>query len=139
MAVGSRCKERSRRDGECWIKVGMVERAIPMEKKPQPSMKLSRSGTWMWAFLTETWHRSDDDISLRLAAPSSYSAVDAVRKSDPNHGGIVVIHSSRYRCVRVPLPDFTSFEGLCVRLMSGVSLSSSPRSQSHMSMHSGHI
>ena len=71
------------------------------------------------AILTETWHGSGDDISLRLAAPSSYSAVDAVRKSDPNHGGIVVIHRSRYRCVRVPLPDFTSFEGLCVCLQVG--------------------
>ena len=71
------------------------------------------------AILTETWHGSGDDISLRLAAPSSYSAVDAVRKFDPNHGGIVIIHRSRYRCVRVPLPDFTSFEGLCVRLHVG--------------------
>ena len=33
--------------------------------------------------------------------------------------GIVVIHRSRYRCVRVPLPDFTSFEGSCVRLHVG--------------------
>ena len=71
------------------------------------------------AILTETWHGSGDDISLRLAAPSSYSAVDAVRKSDPNHSGIVVIHRSRYRCVRVLFPDFTSFEGLCVRLHVG--------------------
>ena len=71
------------------------------------------------AILTETWHGSGDDISLRLAAPSSYSAVDAVRKSDPNHGGIVVIHRSRYRCVRVPLPELASFEGLCVRLHVG--------------------
>ena len=69
--------------------------------------------------MTETWHGSGDDISLRLAAPLSYSAVDDVRKSDPNHGEIVVIHRSRYRCVRVPLPDFKSFEGLCVRLHVG--------------------
>ena len=71
------------------------------------------------AILTETWHGSGDDISLRLAAPSGYSAVDADRKSDPNHGGIVVIHRSRYRCVRVPLPELASFEGLCVRLHVG--------------------
>ena len=67
------------------------------------------------AILTETWHGSGDDISC----PSSYSAVEAVRKSDKNHGGIVVIHRSRYRCARVPLLDFASFEGLCVRLHVG--------------------
>ena len=67
------------------------------------------------AILTETWHRS----SLRLAVPTGLSAVDAVRKSDPNHGGIVVFHRSRYRCVRVPLPELTLFEGLYVRLHVG--------------------
>ena len=35
------------------------------------------------------------------------------------HEWHVVIHRSRYRCFRVPLPDFTSIEGLCVRLHVG--------------------
>ena len=69
--------------------------------------------------LTETWHGSSDDVSLHLAVPTGFSTVDAVRKSDPNHGGIVVSHRSRYRCVRVPLPELTSFEGMCVRLHIG--------------------
>ena len=33
------------------------------------------------AILTETWHGSSDDVSLRLAVPTGFSAVDAVRKS----------------------------------------------------------
>ena len=36
------------------------------------------------AILPETWHGS----SLRLAVPTGFSAVDAVRKSDPNHAGL---------------------------------------------------
>ena len=34
--------------------------------------------------VTETWHRSSDDLSLRLAAPPDYTA-DAVRETDPGH------------------------------------------------------
>ena len=67
----------------------------------------------------ETWYGSSDDVSLRLAGPTGFLAVDAVRKSDPNHGGIVVFHRSRKRCARVPLPELTSFKGLCVRLHVG--------------------
>ena len=71
------------------------------------------------AILTETRHGSSDDVSLRLADPTGFSAVSAVQKADPNHGGIVVFHRSRYRCARLPLPELTSFEGLCVRLYVG--------------------
>jgi len=33
--------------------------------------------------LTELWHGSADDISLRLAMPSGFSFVDYVRPHDP--------------------------------------------------------
>ena len=42
--------------------------------------------------LTETWHQSSDDISLCLAAPAGFTAVDVVRISDPAHGGVVFLH-----------------------------------------------
>jgi len=44
--------------------------------------------------LTETWHHNSRDISLRQAAPSDYSVVDAVRESQPGYGGIVVLYSA---------------------------------------------
>ena len=71
------------------------------------------------AVLTEAWHGSSDDICLRLATPSDFSTVDAVRKLDPDHGGIVVLYRSCYRCVVVPLPDTVTFEALCLRLTDG--------------------
>ena len=69
--------------------------------------------------LTETWHRSSDDISLRLAAPADFTAVDVVRTSDPAHGGVVFLHRKRHKCTRIVLPQLTSFEGLCTRLSVG--------------------
>lgn len=69
--------------------------------------------------LTETWHRSSEDISLRLAAPADFTAVDAVRVKDPAHGGVVFLHRKRHKCTRIALPQLTSFEGLCTRLSVG--------------------
>ena len=45
--------------------------------------------------LTETWHRSSDDIALRLAAPADFVAVDAVRESNPGYGGVAFFHRKR--------------------------------------------
>src|SRR5208282_2939099 len=69
--------------------------------------------------MTETWHCSSDDVCLRLAAPPDYSVVEAVRKSNPDYGGIAVIYRSCYRCVRVALPVSMTFEALCIRLTDG--------------------
>lgn len=41
--------------------------------------------------LTEVWHRSSDDLVLKLATPSNFLVVDAVRESSPGHGGIAVL------------------------------------------------
>jgi len=69
--------------------------------------------------LTETWHHSSDDICLRLSTPPGYAAVDQLRPSDPDHGGIVVIYRSSLKCTRLDLPVFNSFEALCLKLSSG--------------------
>jgi hypothetical protein len=53
------------------------------------------------------------DICLRLAAPSDFAVVDAVRESDPGHGGIAVFYRQRIRCVLISLPHLASFEGQC--------------------------
>jgi Endonuclease/Exonuclease/phosphatase family len=66
--------------------------------------------------VTETWHRSTDYICLRLATPSGYTSVDAVRDSDPGHGGIVLFHRNTYVCTKIALARMTSFEGLCVQI-----------------------
>ena len=66
--------------------------------------------------VTETWHRSSDDPSLRLSAPSGYTTVDAIRDSDPSHGGIVIFYPSRFARTKIDLPRLSTFEGLCVRL-----------------------
>ena len=66
--------------------------------------------------VTETWHHSSDDITLRLSAPSDYTTADAVRAHDPGHGGIVVFYRKRFTCSRLTLPVLSTFEGLCLRL-----------------------
>ena len=69
--------------------------------------------------LTEVWHRSSDDLALKLATPSNFLVVDAVRESSPGHGGIAVLYDASLRCKRVTLPVFSTFEALCVRFSSG--------------------
>ena len=49
--------------------------------------------------LTETWHRTSDDICLREAAPSDFTVVDSVRESQPGYGGIAVLYSALLRSV----------------------------------------
>ena len=66
--------------------------------------------------LTETWHHSSDDICLRRSAPHGYAVVDAVRESDPAHGGIVVFYRSSYSCSKLTLQAVTTFEYLCTRI-----------------------
>ena len=107
-------EEATERCGDCGIEDWMVECPIPSEQDQTTAIhEIIEERDLYAAILTETWHGSS------LAVPTGFSAVDAVRKSDPNHGGIVVFHRSRYRCARVPLPELTSFEGLCVRLHVG--------------------
>ena len=43
------------------------------------------------AVLSETWHRSKGDLLVRLVTPPRYTAVDAIRPSDPNHSGLAII------------------------------------------------
>ena len=66
--------------------------------------------------ICESWHLSPEDISLRLSAPPGYSFVDAVRASDPSHGGLVIFYQSRFTCSSLRIPSPTTFECLCVRL-----------------------
>ena len=69
--------------------------------------------------VTESWHRGSDDLSLRLAAPSDYAAVDAVREADPGHGGIVVFYRKHFSCKPISLPATSTYESLCVQLSDG--------------------
>ena len=73
----------------------------------------------MLVLTSVTWHWSSDDISLRLAAPADFTAVDVVRTSDPAHGDVVFLHWKRHKCTRIVLSQLTSFEGLCTRLSVG--------------------
>jgi len=67
--------------------------------------------------VTETWHRGDDDVSLRTAAPSGYSVVAAARQTGVG-GGVAVYYRSHYRCVNVSTPPTTTFESVCLQLTS---------------------
>ena len=56
--------------------------------------------------ITEFWHSSSDDISLKMAAPPVYTIVDVARdcptyENTINHGGIVLFCRSIFRIKRV--------------------------------------
>ena len=55
-------------------------------------------------------------MSLRLSTPLGYSFTEAVRPSDPSHGGIVVFHQKRLTSTVLRVPTPTTFECLCIRL-----------------------
>lgn len=66
--------------------------------------------------LSETWHCTSDDISLRLATPAGFTVADAVRPTGPGYGGVAVVYRSQYNCTRLPLPQLSSFEAICLQL-----------------------
>ena len=68
------------------------------------------------AVLSETWHRSPGDMLVRLTTPPGYTAVDAVRSSDPNYGGLVIALRADFAWSQVSLPAFHTFEHLAIRL-----------------------
>ena len=66
--------------------------------------------------LTETWHGTSDDISIKLAMPPDYCFVDFLRERDPYHGGIIVFFKPSFRHIKLELPTLKTFEAICVRL-----------------------
>ena len=65
--------------------------------------------------LTETWHTSSDDNCLRLAAPPGYAVVEVARPARRG-GGVAIIFRQAWKCVRLPVPECSSFEVVAVRL-----------------------
>jgi len=66
--------------------------------------------------LTETWHGSTNDISLRQAAPMGYVHCDQIRLTNPSHGGIVVLYRAQFVCRRLDIPQSATFECICLQL-----------------------
>ena len=65
--------------------------------------------------LTESWHGSSDDLSLRLAMPPNFSFVDYIRPHDPHHGGLIVYFKSLFKYVKFDLPTVKSFEAIIIK------------------------
>ncbi|ESN97401.1 hypothetical protein HELRODRAFT_178192 [Helobdella robusta] len=66
--------------------------------------------------LTETWHKSSDNICLSLAKPRDFSFSEQVRLNDPEHGGLVTYFRNHFKCVKIPLPVIITFEAICFKL-----------------------
>ncbi|ESN94329.1 hypothetical protein HELRODRAFT_164153 [Helobdella robusta] len=66
--------------------------------------------------LTETWHKSSDNICLSLAKPRDFIFLEQVRLNDPGHGGLVTYFRNNYKCVKIPLPVIIIFEAICFKL-----------------------
>ncbi|ESN94275.1 hypothetical protein HELRODRAFT_164083 [Helobdella robusta] len=69
--------------------------------------------------LTETWHGSSDDISVKLAMPYGFSFMDYLRPHDPNHGGIIVYFKNVFKVKKIELPVVNSFESLAIKFRCG--------------------
>src|SRR5208282_3400990 len=73
--------------------------------------------------LTETWHTTNDDLSLRRSAPPGYSIIGAPRvqpvASSVNHGGVAVLFRDRFTARRIETGFVpTEFEALVCSLRS---------------------
>jgi len=74
--------------------------------------------------LTETWHTSNDDLSLRRSAPPGYSVIglprtQPVASSATNHGGVAVLFRDRFTASRIDTGFVPSeFEALVCSLRS---------------------
>jgi len=68
--------------------------------------------------LSETWHTDGDDVCLRLATPPGYAVAEVARSPGRVGGGVAVIYRQHFKCCRVALPASSTFESICVRLMS---------------------
>ena len=62
--------------------------------------------------VTETWHHSSDDLSLRLSVPPDYAVADVARVSAPGHGGVAVFYRRHFTCTRIAVPALSTFECL---------------------------
>ena len=72
--------------------------------------------------ITETWHSTSGDVTLRRCTPPGYSCIDAARPavtsgSTCNYGGVAAIITDRLSTRVIPLPvTVTTFESVCFSL-----------------------
>ncbi|ESN93214.1 hypothetical protein HELRODRAFT_181141 [Helobdella robusta] len=67
--------------------------------------------------LTETWHRSHDEISVLSAKPAEYSYVDYLRPYDANHGGLIIYFESIFKFRRLELQQLNTFEAIAIKII----------------------
>ncbi|ESN89961.1 hypothetical protein HELRODRAFT_182970 [Helobdella robusta] len=67
--------------------------------------------------LTETWHRSHDEISVLSAKPAGYSYVNYLRPYDANHGGLIIYFRSIFKFRRLELPQLNTFEAIAIKII----------------------
>ena len=67
--------------------------------------------------LSETWLPVDTIPSvLHSLTPSTFSILNSPRTTGSRGGGLALIYRSTLKVAKITLPDYTSFESLCVRL-----------------------
>ncbi|ESN92932.1 hypothetical protein HELRODRAFT_165069 [Helobdella robusta] len=67
--------------------------------------------------LTETWHRSHDEISVLSAKPAEYSYVDYLRPYDANHGGLIIYFRSIFKFRKLELSQLNTFEAIAIKII----------------------
>lgn len=65
--------------------------------------------------VTESWHGSSDNLSLKLTLPPDFVFIDFLRPGDPHHGGIIMFFKKYFNFHRIPLPLFKTFEAIVVK------------------------
>ena len=69
--------------------------------------------------ITESWHGSSDNLSVKLAMPPGFCFLDFLRPHDGFHGGIVVYYKSHLKIRRIFLPPIKSFESVVIQFFLG--------------------
>ena len=66
--------------------------------------------------ITETWHRSNEDLAVKELAINDLTNVFKPRPSGKPGGGVGIVFKKHFVSHVVPLPEYNSFEQLCVSL-----------------------
>ena len=100
------------KENKC-LNVGLLNIRSIRQKYDRVS-ELINDGLYIFV-LTQSWHGSSHDLSLRLAMPPNFSFVDYIRPHDPHHGGLIVYFKSLFKYVKFDLPTVKSFEAIIIK------------------------
>ena len=67
-------------------------------------------------FLTETWFKNKDNVTVNKLCPAACNIINAPRMSGRTGGGLAAVFSNRFACRPVVTDHFNTFETLLLKI-----------------------